>query len=169
MRKLFVLLILPFILGCPYPYEYDFYSEYKPVLMKRSVLINSVKFVESQPLKNPGKIYVKDNLLFINEKHKGIHVYNNANPSSPQKIGFIQVPGIVDIAMKEDVIYADNATDLVAIDISGGLSTLQVVKRIENVFPELPPPDGRSIPVKYSLENRPDNTVVIEWILDETE
>jgi hypothetical protein len=78
--------------------------------------------------------------LFINELGKGIHVINNQNPSNPQPVAFISVPGNADIAVKGDVLYADNATDLVSLDISNPLQ-VRVLHRVENAFPsEMYPP-----------------------------
>jgi len=85
-------------------------------------------------LKNPGKIYLKDEYLFINEINKGLHIIDNSDPGSPQNIAFITIPGNVDIAIKGEILYADNAVDLIAIDITN-INDIKVVKRIENVFP----------------------------------
>lgn len=69
-------------------------------------------------IEQPGKIYIKDNYLFINEIKKGIHVIDNSNPSSPRPLAFISIPGNGDLAVKDHVLYADSYMDLVAIDIS---------------------------------------------------
>ena len=66
---------------------------------------------------NPGKIYFKEGYIFINEELKGIHVIDNRNPENPQNIGFIEIPGNVDIAIKNNTLYADSYIDLGAIDI----------------------------------------------------
>jgi hypothetical protein len=39
-----------------------------------------------------------------------------------------------------------------------------VVKRIVNAFPEIKPPGETWIPYQYTPENRPDETIIIEWI-----
>ena len=43
----------------------------------------------AQFLRVPGKIYVKDNILFVNELAEGVHIIDNTNPSQPELIGFI--------------------------------------------------------------------------------
>ena len=63
---------------------------------------------------------------------------DNSNPESPQIIKFIEIPGSVDMAIKEDILYADSYVDLVAIDISN-MDDIREVKRIENVFPYMIP------------------------------
>ena len=66
----------------------------------------------------PGKIYYYNNTLLINEVRQGIHVYDNSNPENPTAIAFINIPGNVDMAIKENILYADNYVDLLTIDIS---------------------------------------------------
>ena len=78
---------------------------------------------------------------------------------------FITIPGCVDIAIKGNILYSDNAIDLVAIDISSGAVNLEVVKRIKDVFPEHKPPDGKSLQQEFLKGNRPENTLIIGWEL----
>jgi hypothetical protein len=137
-------------------------SEYFAVLMERDDLEVSIKYLEVQDIVNPGKIYYKDQIIYLNEKFKGIHVIDNSNPASPLNIGFINVPGCIDISIKNNCLLADNATDLVAIDIQN-LEQLNVTKRIQNVFPESTPPDLNYIPYMFSAANRPRNTVIVGW------
>ena len=96
-------------------------------------LRSSVKTLPAQDLENPGKIYLKDNYLFINEVKKGIHIIDNTNPSSPKAISFIQVLGNVDIAVKGNILYADSYTDFVAFDISNP-KDVKEVSRTKEVF-----------------------------------
>lgn len=130
------------LLGCPmidYSPSYQ-YTISAPILMTRGALRESVKAEAPRELKHPGKIYSKANWLLINERYEGVHVINNTNPATPLPAGFIAIPGCIDIAMKGNVLYADNAVDLVAIDISDP-ANVRVTKRIENIFPELTNPD----------------------------
>lgn len=80
-------------------------------------------------LKAPGKIYIKDDMLLINEVGKGIHVVNNKNPQEPEKLAFIKIPGNIDVAVKGDLIYADNYMDLVVLNSKTG-----EIKRVKDVF-----------------------------------
>lgn len=88
-----------------------------------------------QPLQNLGKFYYKDQMIFVSEHGQGIHIIDNTNPESPENIKFIAVPGVLDIAIKDNILYADNFTDLVALDIDD-LDNIEVVKRVENLYPE---------------------------------
>jgi hypothetical protein len=59
------------------------------------------------------------------------------------------------MAVKGNILYVDNAVDLVSFD----LNTKQVTKRIRDVFPEpLPPEDFR-----YYHINRPAGYVLVAW------
>lgn len=96
---------------------------------------DDIRTIGLQPIGTLGKIYYKDPYIFINESNRGVHVFDNSNPANPQKISFLQIPGCNDIAVKGNIMYADNVKDLVAIDITD-LNNIQVVKRVENVYPE---------------------------------
>lgn len=96
-----------------------------------------------QPIVRLGKIYYKDETIYVNESNLGVHVIDNADPANPVKTRFIKIPGCRDIAIKDNILYADNVGDLVAIDISD-LDKPVVVKRLPNAqvlsgqeFPEL--------------------------------
>ncbi|MBN2485580.1 MAG: hypothetical protein JXB34_06375 [Bacteroidales bacterium] len=137
-------------------------SAYMPILMERTELEKSVKFREAQTIENPGKIYYKDKTIFLNEKYKGIHIIDNSDPRKPLAIGFINIPGCIDMAVKNNSLMADNATDLVSVDISD-LANLRVTGRLQNVFPETTPPDLEYIPYMFTATNRPRNTIIVGW------
>lgn len=83
--------------------------------------------------KKTGKIYIYNDYLFVNEPNKGIHIYNNANPNAPVNIAFLQIPGNVDLAIQNNILYADSYVDLLAFDIST-VSNIKQVKRVNDVF-----------------------------------
>ncbi len=109
------------------------YRGTESVRVTLSELRTSIKTLPAQDLENPGKIYVKDNYLFINEVKKGIHVIDNSNPSSPRAISFIPILGNVDIAVKGNILYADSYTDFIALDISNP-NAVKEVSRTNLVF-----------------------------------
>lgn len=82
-----------------------------------------------------GKIYYKGGLLFVNERYKGVHIFDNTDPSDPVKLKFIQIPANKDIAIKGNRLYADNYTDLVTLDISD-LENISVVSRVKDIYPK---------------------------------
>ena len=109
------------------------YKTFRQITISQAELRQGIKTETSRILENPGKIYVKGNFLFINEIKKGLHVIDNSNTASPRIISFIAIPGNGDMAVKGNILYADNYTDLVALNISDP-TNVKEVGRIENVF-----------------------------------
>ena len=155
MKKVILLLIIVLLAGTAF--VSDRYATYTPVFMSRETLDNSVKYIaEARDMKQTGKIYYRSPYIYVNERYKGVHVINNTNPAHPVHEGFILAPGCIDMAVKENILYLDNAVDLVSFD----LDNRQVTKRIRNVFPEPLPPDDFYY---YRFSNRPEGYVIVEW------
>ncbi|MHC1705867.1 MAG: LVIVD repeat-containing protein [Tenuifilaceae bacterium] len=114
------------------------YTANVPVYMPYSEFRSSFKKSEPKDSISPGKIYFKDNYLFVNEPGKGIHIIDNSNPSNPQKVAFYEIMGNVDLAIKGDILYADSYIDLLAINISD-INNPREVGRLKNIFPEIVP------------------------------
>ena len=110
------------------------YKTFEPVYMSYEELRAAVKTESPQPLKNPGKIYILGNYLFVNEIDKGIHVFDNTNPSSPQNISFIKIPGNLDMSAIGNALYADSYVDLVTLDISNP-QNVTVLNRVNDAVP----------------------------------
>ena len=129
-------LVLFFLQGCikdSYTRTYTYWY-YQPVFQTKQEVRDNIKSNPSQPIERPGKIYIKGEFIFLNEIDKGIHVIDNSNPASPQRIAFITIPGNLDVAVKGNTLYADLYTDLVAIDISDPHNVV-LKKTIEGIFP----------------------------------
>ncbi|MBR8537967.1 hypothetical protein KDU71_20530 [Carboxylicivirga sediminis] len=92
----------------------------------------------AQSIYQPGKIYFKDQFIFINEYQKGIHIIDNSQPEQPQKLSFLEIPGNIDMAIKGTMLYADSYIDLVTLDISD-INNVVEVDRDEDVFPYIIP------------------------------
>lgn len=84
-------------------------------------------------LSSAGKIYIYQNFLIINEPNKGLHIVNNSNPSKPVFINYINIPGNSDMAINDNILYADSYMDLLAFDISNP-ADIREPKRILDVF-----------------------------------
>lgn len=110
-------------------------------------------------LQHPGKIYVRGRFLFINETGQGIHIIDNQNPATPQNMAFLSIPGNVDMAVKGNVLYADNTIDLVALDISNPLE-VKLLKRVQNTFPYQSYPSQTGVQFECA---DPAKGVVIRW------
>ncbi len=136
------------------------YTAYAPVMMERSAMEQAVAQQAPRDIQDPAKIYAYGNYLLISEKFQGVHVIDNANPARPVNLGFIRIPGCVDMAVKGTTLFADNATDLVGIDVSDP-TNVREISRVRNAFPVLLPPDLGQIPEVY--ENRAEDMIIIEW------
>lgn len=147
-----------------YSCEDSKYVEYKgnaPVYLSYDDLRASVEVQQNIDLKNPGKIYYKDSYIFIVEELKGIHVYDNGDPSSPVKKGFIKLPGVVDISISGYTMYADSYVDLVILDVQN-VDNIREVARVKDVLPYTVPPSGNEFPNAYVDDEK---GVVTGWEL----
>jgi hypothetical protein len=150
------ILIGTFVLITSFSDSYYENRNYIPVFMKRNDLEKSVSYQSfERDMENPGKIYYQAPYIYINERYKGVHLINNSDPRNPVKVGFIVAPGCIDMAVKGNILYLDNAVDLVAFD----LITKQVTKRIKNVFPEPVSPENELF---YSSEDR-EGYILVGW------
>lgn len=116
----------------------DEYAEYvvaRPLILSKADFANGVDIVPPQPIDESGKVYTYGDYIFINDKSRGIHVVENSNPQQPVKIAFIEIPGNVDISIKDNFLYADSIMDLIVLDISD-ITDIQQVNRLENVLRE---------------------------------
>lgn len=104
-----------------------------PVYMSYSELRSSIRHESVRPLDDVGRLYAFGNYLFINERNKGIHVFDNADAFNPQPLSFIAIPGNLDIEIRGNRLYADSFIDLVTLDISN-VSQVVVVDRQQDVF-----------------------------------
>lgn len=105
---------------------------YKPIYGSSSER-NKITVRSPQPLTVKGKIYVKDNLLLISSPGEGIHIFDNTDQKDPKNLGFVAMSGNMDIAIKGNLLYADQFSDLVVFDITD-IDRITVVERIEGVF-----------------------------------
>ena len=110
------------------------FIEYESVFVQPSEFrVDNIEYFESRLLENPGKIYYYESTLIINEKYEGIHLYDNSDPSAPSYLGFISIPGNLDVSIKNDILYADNYVDLLSIDITN-FKDPKLLNRQEEVF-----------------------------------
>ncbi|WP_299364816.1 hypothetical protein [Winogradskyella sp.] len=105
-----------------------------PVIKSKSDFRDAVSIEGAQPTNSDGKIYVYNNLLFYIAQNSGIHIFDNQNPESPQNLTFIQLEGVNDISVKNNILYADNFMDLVVFDISD-IENIQMVNVEEDMLP----------------------------------
>lgn len=136
---------------------------YVPVYRSYEEFREDITTGSPRPIKEPGKIFVKNEHLLINERNKGIHVVDNSDPKDPKRVSFISIPGNIDLSMQGDVLYADSYMDLVVLDLSHPTNP-QTITRLKEVFPYDPyqytPYEGRYVKNVDSSKG-----VVVDWQL----
>ncbi len=139
------------------------YEVNNPVYMSYDNLRSAVKDTLPEEISQPGKIYLYGDYILVNEVRKGIHVVNNADPENPEMISFIKIPGNIDLAIKNNILYADSYVDLVAIDISD-LNDIREVARFEDLFSwSLPPYESGT---RVGMVDQSEG-VVVGWNVEE--
>ncbi len=105
---------------------------YQPVYEDSAVLRTIAYQAGGQPVLNGGKIYVLGDTVYQVEYGKGVHIIDISDKEDPQKRGFITIPGCKEVAARGHTIYANNYSELVALQLSGG--QLQVLQRQPDIF-----------------------------------
>lgn len=113
---------------------------YKPIYASSGDLKEIVKSSGPKALTQTGKIYVKGNLLLINRPFEGVHIIDNTDTKNPINVAFLEIPGNLDVVMKNNFLYADYAGKIAIIDISD-IQHPRVTQNVEldTRFQEYPP------------------------------
>jgi hypothetical protein len=86
---------------------------FKPVYTTAENMAIAIQ--DPQGVQAPGKIYEYGQYLFVNEITKGIHVYDNSDPSDPIPVAFIKIPGNTEMAIRDSILYANHLGNIAAI------------------------------------------------------
>lgn len=113
--------------------DFEFVNVATAEFMSKSEFRNAVDIIAPQPIQFPGKIYAYNDYIFVNDLNKGVHIIDNTNPVTPKPMAYIRIPGNEDISIKNDVLYADSATDLLVFNISN-INSISLVERLKDVF-----------------------------------
>lgn len=135
------------------------YEAYEPVYMTRAKLESSIKILQPQKIHSIGKVISHNNYIFVNDPGKGIHIINNHKPKAPKTVAFLQIPGNYDIAIQNNLLFADNATDLLAFSIKN-INVPVLLSRSRDAFEEVFP-EGN--PHFYHLD--PHLGIIVDWKL----
>ena len=117
-----------------------------PIYLSYETLRSSFGVSTEAVLEKPGKIYFYGSHMFINEYQKGIHVVDLSDPTQPAPKAFIEVPGNVDMAIRNNLLYADSFVDLLVIDITDPEQPV-LSNRIEDLFEYIIPPYDYDFPL----------------------
>lgn len=82
---------------------------------------------------NPGKIFTYQNFLIVTIINEGFHVIDNSNPSSPNNLFFVNIPGNTDIAVKNDVFFANNYNDMISFYLNEN-GELDIIERLSDAM-----------------------------------
>ncbi len=111
---------------------------HEPLYMTWEDLRTSVEVMPPREILKRGKIYIKDNYLYVNEPNKGIHIFDNSHPENPIPQCFLSIPGNTDLSIKGSFLYADSYVDLLIFALTIHPEDIILVNRIEDVFPYNP-------------------------------
>ena len=149
-------------------------SEYKTVT--EEILINEPVFMSAdefrsqeiktrsaQPIKEQGKICFYNGYLYISEPGAGIHIIDNRDPRQPKAVGFVELEGNTDIAIRNDKLYADSYVDLLWFSIASP-QTPEYTNRLEDVFEQALPAIDNEHEIDYAMcyDASKDN-IVVGW------
>lgn len=96
--------------------------------------LDSIRNTPIRPFDNLANIVSYNSYIYIVENNAGVHIINNTNPSNPVTISFIYIPGVSQITIDDDILFANFWTELLLIDISNPLE-ISVVNTIEDFYP----------------------------------
>ena len=109
------------------------YIGYEPVIVYPDDFRVTIEATSPQELCAPAGFYYYQNHLMVIERNEGLHIINNNNPAAPRSVSFLPVKGAQALAVRNDVLYINNVTDLVTFDLSDPTSP-QMLGRTEDVF-----------------------------------
>lgn len=136
-----------------------------PVYTTNTAQIKTITAGAPRTTVNAGKIYTVGNIIYQVEQDSGIHVTNYANPSAPQKLGFIRSFLCKEVTVKSGLIYTNNFSDLVVIDATD-INNIREVSRTADVFPDLAlqyPPGSANVYRDYFECPDPKKGIIVRW------
>lgn len=142
----------------------------EPVFMSaQEFRSQEIKTKSAQQIKQQGKICFYDGYLYISEPGSGIHIIDNRNPHQPQAVGFVELDGNTDIAIRNNQLYADSYVDLLWFNLANPESP-EYVNRLENVFEEALPVIDNEHGYDYAkcfIDTDRKDFIVVGWELKE--
>ena len=149
------------------------YKINEPVFMSEKAFRESVKVTtQAVVISNYGKMCFYEGYIYISESGKGIHIINNTDPSNPHNVGFIELLGNADLAVRNGKLYADAFIDLVWFDISNP-DKPELDGRLENVFFQYlqpMPSTGNDYGIDYDLcygTDAKSKGIIVGWNVKE--
>lgn len=133
LSLMIILLLALLYSGCKETCDKQLITYTEPVYAPMEDIRVEATYEAPRAIKSPGKIYYKDEFIFINEIDSGIHVIDNTDKNNPTTIGFVRVVGNKDLAARGDFMYVDSYMDLVVLNISDK-HNISEINRVNDVF-----------------------------------
>ena len=145
------LLLLP---GCLKDHVTETYQLYEPVYTLKSAVLAGINGDPGTAISQTGQIYVKGSYIYLNDPNKGIHIFDNSDPAHPVQTAFLNIPGNLNIGIRNNILYADMYADVLSIDISN-VHQVKILGMLHGFF--------------TSRQYAPDtNYVITNWIVKDT-
>ncbi|HTR31292.1 MAG TPA: hypothetical protein VMH27_18600, partial [Puia sp.] len=145
------LFILP---GCLKDRVIETYKIYEPIYAPKASVLAAINADPGTPVSQPGQLYIKGSYIFLNDVDRGIHVIDNSDPRHPVQTAFLNIPGNLNIGIRNNILYADMYADVLAIDISN-LHQVKIIGMLRNFFSSR----------EYFADT---NYVVANWVIRDT-
>lgn len=131
----------------------------EPVYTDTVTFRTPAQFEAPRSIKKDGRIYFKDDYLFVVEPNEGIHFINNSDPSNPVVEGFLNVMGASGLSIRDNYLYITALVDLVIVDVSN-ISAPFEVGRFKETFPTALPLMDKNYPTATIDKNK---GIVTSW------
>ena len=150
------------------------YNHYVPIYKTIEEFTDSIFFTSPKEIVETGKIYFYNDYLFIGQPKKGVHIFDLSKGGDPINIKYLNIPGNVDITIKNGIVYADVYNALVTFKIDDALEEVTLIDIDKEVF-EYPYDliyEGQNHDVDssnflynyYDYENvRYDSAIIVGW------
>jgi hypothetical protein len=130
-------------------------------MLKRVDFESLFEVLPAREIESPGKIWVFNSYILLVEQYQGIHVIDNSSPNSPRRTNFISIVGCTELAVRNGIIYANNAVDLIGIKGNSNFTEFELLSRNRDVLPIISSPEPWSD--WYYIEQLPEDMIIINW------
>lgn len=102
--------------NCPNGSRY--YNSYSVQTISLEELKAQISVEDPKPYQSTGKFYFYNDLMFVNDPNVGIHVLDVANAANISKVKYINLPGNIEVSIRNNMMYADIYGAMLSLDIS---------------------------------------------------
>jgi hypothetical protein len=125
-------------MSCKKDYPFYYGDGMIPIYISKDSLTD-IRNLPPQPIEKTGSIFWYGSYFLMIEEMKGIHVFEVKDSVQPIPLTFLKIPAVSSFTIQNDVLFADNATNLVAIDVSN-IQNIVLLSVSEDVYTQQPFP-----------------------------